>query len=201
MNKVIDCKDCQDMYECGTTYLGGCIYGKEWPKEEPKKEPEEPTLKIKDTEVIKDFIKKDDLVEEANKSLYEMITEAYHEALKNNIKVNTIAINDHLVKVKSRFYSYDGCGGFWLPPMICGLEAYLTNELPDDYAFAVLEAPKTERERVAEEAIERFIRRCRNHFLGGTDVWSGKEIIDALYEIAKPYNIKRSEDEEDNNLL
>lgn len=33
MGKYIDCKDCQNQYDCERTYLGGCTDGKEFEEE------------------------------------------------------------------------------------------------------------------------------------------------------------------------
>lgn len=41
--------------------------------------------------------------------------------------------------------------------MICGLEAYQTDELPDGYAFTVLEASQPAMEQARKEAIEYFL--------------------------------------------
>ena len=28
--KIIECKDCKNIYDCERTYLGGCTDGEEW---------------------------------------------------------------------------------------------------------------------------------------------------------------------------
>lgn len=38
VNKIIKCEDCQEMYYCEYTYLGGCTDGKQWNKKEKEKE-------------------------------------------------------------------------------------------------------------------------------------------------------------------
>lgn len=37
--KIIECKDCKNMYDCEYTYLLGCIDGEEW-TEEPQEDNE-----------------------------------------------------------------------------------------------------------------------------------------------------------------
>ena len=64
------------------------------------------------------------------KSIYDLVVEAKHEAIRNGIKANSIVINDNLVRVPESFGEY--------PEMICGLKTYRTScELPEDYVFAV----------------------------------------------------------------
>jgi hypothetical protein len=64
--------------------------------------------------------------------LINLIIDAYHEAIREGIKANSILINKNMVKVH-------GKDGLW-PAMICGLDCYVTAaELPDGYSFAVLE--------------------------------------------------------------
>lgn len=36
--KYVECKDCENMYDCERTYLGGCTDGKKWDKEMGKSE-------------------------------------------------------------------------------------------------------------------------------------------------------------------
>jgi hypothetical protein len=38
--------------------------------------------------------------------------------------------------------------------MICGLEAYVTDELPDEFAFSMFEVPCTKREQQYKEAYD-----------------------------------------------
>lgn len=42
--------------------------------------------------------------------------------------------------------------------MICGLEVRITDELPDRYDFALVEAPETERERIIRTAKDEVAR-------------------------------------------
>jgi hypothetical protein len=91
-------------------------------------------------------------LEQSKSDIWDMIREAQELALKEGIKANSIVINKKFVKVPSVWVNI--CGSpRELPPMICGLECYFTdNELPDNYSFAILEKPQTERERLISQA-------------------------------------------------
>lgn len=92
---------------------------------------------------------KDDL--ELGKSFQEMAIEAVKHAVKQGIKANSIIINKDFVRVKKAWIN-NGFSCSELPDMICGLEVYLTdNDLPENYSFAVVEKPQTERERLIEK--------------------------------------------------
>lgn len=85
------------------------------------------------------------------KSFKEMVMEAGKHALKEGIKANSIIINKDFVRVKKSWIN-NGFSYSELPDMICGLECYLTdNDLPENYSFAVVEKPQTERERLIEK--------------------------------------------------
>jgi predicted nucleic acid-binding protein len=107
-----------------------------------------------------DFVTVDDVLEESTKSLADMIAEAYMKALKEDIKANTVIIDEHFAKVNAFDFVWVR-DVMHLPPMICGLEIQVSDELPDGYDFAVLEVPETERDRLvrkakAEAAVEIF---------------------------------------------
>ena len=97
----------------------------------------------------------EDIIEEAHKSIYELIADAIHEATRNNIKADSIVINRNLVRVPERYGEY--------PTMICGLKAYNTScDLPDDYLFAVLQdnSPMTNADRIramTDEELAHFL--------------------------------------------
>lgn len=76
----------------------------------------------------------------------DLILQAKEEALKRNIKANSIAINKNLVEVKETILP-----NAILYPMICGLEIVTVNDLPDNYAFAVYESKKTREDVLTEE--------------------------------------------------
>lgn len=86
-----------------------------------------------------------DAIREAAISLNDLIREAYIEAIQRGIKANSILINTRLVEVPATWIKV-GFSARQLPPMICGLNAYFTeDELPENYAFAVFEGPEYER--------------------------------------------------------
>lgn len=90
-------------------------------------------------------------LEQSKSDIWDMIREAQELALKEGIKANSIVINKKFVKVPSVWVNIVGSPR-QLPVMICGLECYFTdNEFPDNYSFAVLETPQTERERLIEK--------------------------------------------------
>ena len=84
------------------------------------------------------------------KSLTELIAEARIEALKEDIRANTVMISKRLAKVNRFVASFPGTYAEF-PPLICGLEAYVTDELPDEFAFGMVEATQTQREMVWEQ--------------------------------------------------
>lgn len=98
-----------------------------------------------------DLIAADDIIEESAKSLADMIAEAKAKALKEGIKANTVIIDKHFAKVNAFHFAF-GRAVMSLPPMICGLEVQVSDELPDGYDFAVLEVPETERGRLIRQA-------------------------------------------------
>lgn len=90
-------------------------------------------------------------LEQSKNDIWDMIREAQALALKEGIKANSIVINNKFVKVPSVWVNIVG-SPMQLPPMICGLECYFTdNEFPNNYSFAVFEKPQTERERLIEK--------------------------------------------------
>lgn len=93
----------------------------------------------------------DDVIGDAAKMLENFIYDAYKVALHEDIKANSVMINKRFVKVNRFSCSFFDNSYNEFPPLICGLEAYVTDELPDEYAFAVVEAPTTQREAVFEE--------------------------------------------------
>lgn len=96
-------------------------------------------------------ITSNDVISESAKSLADLILEARKTALKENIKANTVLIDKTFAKVNDIHFVV-GRDILHIPPMICGLEVHLTDELPDGYDFALVEAPETERERIVRQA-------------------------------------------------
>lgn len=86
-------------------------------------------------------------IEAERVKFFNLIRKATAQAMSEGIKANSIIINENMVKVPETWIPTP-CGARMLPRMICGLNVYLTtNELPDNYAFAVLEGPNN---RLAE---------------------------------------------------
>ena len=89
----------------------------------------------------------DAVLDVATKSLQDFVWEAYEKAIKEQIVANTILIDKHFAKTNRILVD-----NLDIPPMICGLEIKLTEELPDGYNFALVEAPMTERKRIIKNA-------------------------------------------------
>ena len=106
-------------------------------------------------------------------NLIEGIMEAFREAEKMEIKANMVFINDRLAFSRLKTDCFD-------VPIICGLKAAYTTELPDDVLFAVtkVDSPlKTKDERIFEleeenkELREKFaaaVREINRIFMGGS---------------------------------
>ena len=136
-------------------------------------------IKLPDVNFPPAFITADDVISESAKSLADMLAEAKAKALKEGIKANTVIIDEHFAKVNAFDFVF-GRDVMHLPPMICGLEVQVSDELPDGYSFAVLEAPETERERlirkakseVAREIFEEIEKIINEPFAVGFDLLS-----------------------------
>ncbi len=92
----------------------------------------------------------EDMLAESSISLTDLIVDAYKAALKNDIRANTVMISKRLAKVNG-FVNFFGDSYADFPPLICGLEAYVTDEMPEEFAFGLVEAPTTQREQVFED--------------------------------------------------
>jgi hypothetical protein len=84
---------------------------------------------------------------DAKISLEDLIWDAHKTALHNGIRANTVMINKRLAKTSAFVQSFGG-GVMDIPPMICGLEAYVTDEIPNEFAFCLAEAPETKSEKI-----------------------------------------------------
>ena len=93
----------------------------------------------------------DDVIDDVSKTLHQWIWDARQEAVKEGIKANTVIINKHFAKVNAHIFNFNG-SVLDMPPMICGLEVKLSEELPEGYDFALCEAYETERERLIRNA-------------------------------------------------
>lgn len=127
-----------------------------------------------------DFVTVNDVLEEPAESLADILAKAYKKALKEDIKANTVIIDEHFAKVNAFDFVF-GRDVMSLPPMICGLEVQVSDELPDGYDFAVLEFPETERDRLVRktrtEAIKEFAERLKPKLS-----YYDEYIVDALVE-------------------
>ena len=84
----------------------------------------------------------DNLMQQTENRFIDMVKKAYTQAIREGIKVNSILINKNMVKVPATWIK-NGCGSaIELPPMLCGLNVFLTkDELPEGYSFALLQGP------------------------------------------------------------
>ena len=92
----------------------------------------------------KDMIRNhtDNWIEAERNRFYELVKKATAQAMNEGIEANSIVINENMVRVPETWIRTP-LGARMLPRMICGLNVYLTtNELPNNYSFAVLEGPK-----------------------------------------------------------
>lgn len=96
-------------------------------------------------------INAEDIISDTQKTLHQCIFDAYKEAMKERIKANTVIINKHFAKVNAHIFNFNGTV-LNMPPMICGLEVKLTDELPEGYDFVLCEARETERDRLIAKA-------------------------------------------------
>lgn len=96
-------------------------------------------------------------------NLIEYIQQAQGEAVKQHINANSVMLNRNLMLV-CESYSKIGNALYRTPPMICGLSAFLTDELPDNVAFSVLENPNpplTREAEIKQEARQEFLDELR----------------------------------------
>jgi hypothetical protein len=117
----------------------------------------------------------DELDLSLGKSLTDFILEAQKEAIKNDIRANTVMISKKLAKVKG-FVHIFGDGGYGeFPPLICGLEAYVTDELPEEFAFGLLEAPYTQRKQSYEDGYKAGYQAAMNKIREMTELGADEE--------------------------
>lgn len=100
-------------------------------------------------------IVRDPQFEAEQKRIVDLIQEARAAAIAEGIEANSIIFNKNMVKVQSFGMGLPDGGSIILPDMICGLNAYWTdNELPQNYSFAIVEGPHKVSDRLAQfEAI------------------------------------------------
>ena len=106
---------------------------------------------------------------ESRTKIIDSIRQARNEAYKQHIEANSIALNRDLRLVKEFICSFGGGRGCsthveHIPPVICGMTAYLTSELPDNVAFAVFENPNppiTKEEKIKQEARQELLDKLK----------------------------------------
>lgn len=131
--------------------------------------------------------------------LISYVAEANRRAMQEGIKANSIMINDRLVKTNSFVFRF--CNGTvaQMPPMICGLEAHITDELPDEYAFAVLEKPQTERDKIVEQTrkdtVREFVGKIKELIHGFENISQDTDdcLCEQIDELAKEYGLEVEE--------
>lgn len=130
--------------------------------------------------------------------IWDMIREAQKLALKEGIKANSIVINKKFIKVPSVWLNIVGTP-IQFPPMICGLECYFTdNDFPDNYSFALLEKPQTERELLIEktksDTAKEILNKIRRLFPTAERCDFGDlYLIDKIKKIAEEYGVELDE--------
>lgn len=83
----------------------------------------------------------DNRIEAQRQKFIQLVKKATAQAISEGIEANSIVINENMVRVPETWFR-TSFGAHCLPRMICGLNVYLTtDELPDNYSFAVLEGP------------------------------------------------------------
>lgn len=103
---------------------------------------------------VADALQQANLLEVKNKNMVDLIAKARKEALARGIEANSVFINADMVEVSETWFRDEFGGVRSIPPMICGLHAYLTkDELPEGYSFAVLRGPEYEDRLEAFESI------------------------------------------------
>ena len=106
---------------------------------------------MKDKEIIYSKLNDMDLLDSSPKTLQEIVCEAIKEAVKREIKANTIVINERLIETQPFVFKHLNTYSEF-PPMICGLEAHIVkDQLPNEYGFAILENPNKQKTMTFEE--------------------------------------------------
>ncbi len=94
------------------------------------------------------------------------LMEAVAESHKRSIEANAVLINDRLLYTKLQFAQGLHYGGqVFEVPMVCGLRAYYTNELPETMLFAVAHAPTPKREEPLLPITEKEMRYLQNDII------------------------------------
>lgn len=121
------------------------------------------------------------------KKFMDHVLEAKKAAIKENIKVNSIMLNENMVKVKPFLipHSRYSPAATFMPPMICGLNVYFTaDELPDGYSFALVEGAERKPELDICGAIDYIYERT----------WIDQAVLQKVLELAAEYMEVKSDD-------
>ncbi len=101
-------------------------------------------------------------------NLVEYIQQAQKEAFRQHIKANSVVLNSKIKLVREGYTVFHG-SAYRYPPMICGLSAYLTDDLPEDLpdniAFALIDNPNpplTTEAEIKQKARQEFLDELRN---------------------------------------
>lgn len=97
-------------------------------------------------------------------NLPDYIQQAQKEAWQQHIKANSILLNSKIKLVREGYTRIGNNVTLHHHPMVCGLSAFLTDELPDDIAFAVFEHPNpplTSEAKIRQKAREEFLDELR----------------------------------------
>lgn len=103
-------------------------------------------------------------------NIIEYIRQAEREAMKQHIETDTVLLNNKNAIVRKSALFFSQSERIDVPPMVCGLAAFLTDELPDNIAFAAFNSGKglssSEKERIREEARLEMLEELRHMTVG-----------------------------------
>ena len=118
-----------------------------------------------------DILKDLDDLNDHTKMLRNRIYAGYKQALKEGISANTVILNKKFAKVNPIDVYYYG-NVMRIPPMIAGLEAVASDEMPDNVSFLILEADRNSTDRfvrvIEDRTIKEFIKRFESHLANAT---------------------------------
>lgn len=116
------------------------------------------------------------------KPINELIWGAIKEAHKNAIQANAILLNKNLAITKA-FAFTNGSGRYlYARPMILGLKAVITEELPEEYAFAVAEVDEEKLLTQYEKDVRR-LKELENKLESGHLVALPCKVGDTVYGV------------------
>ncbi len=94
------------------------------------------------------------------------INEARDEAIKHGIHANAVLLSERLAYMAGFLFKEPSMSGAVsytteVPPMILGLEANVEKFMPDGVEFIVMHKPKSQLDRIREEAQRELIERMK----------------------------------------